>query len=256
VNAAMNGDPARRVLVLGASGVVGSVLCRLMVQEGWSVVGTTRTRGKDALLRAIGVEPVVLDAFDADAVRECVIAARASVVVHQLTDLPVGFDAKRHPDALARNARIREEGTRNLVAAAADSGVTRIVAQSIAFAYAPGATPFTEASPLVDENDPTPLGVTVRGVLALERQVLGGPFAGIVLRYGRFYGPGTGVEAPPSRGPVHVDAAADAARRAVTRGHAGVYNIADADGTVDASKARRELGWQPSFRMASGSAGP
>ena len=62
-------------------------------------------------------------------------------------------------------------------------------------------------------------------------------------------GPGTGSEAPPAGGPVHVDAAADAARRALTRGSPGIYNIAEEDGTVSSSKAARELGWRSDFRI-------
>jgi hypothetical protein len=48
---------------------------------------------------------------------------------------------------------------------------------------------------------------------------------------------------------VHVDAAADAARLAVTRGSKGVYNIAEEDGTVSSRKAAAEFGWRPDFRM-------
>src|SRR6202041_2326984 len=66
---------------------------------------------------------------------------------------------------------------------------------------------------------------TARGVLALERLVTGTPgFDGIVLRYGRFYGPGTWRTEAGGRGCLHVDAAAHAALLAVTRGAAGIYN--------------------------------
>ena len=92
-------------------------------------------------------------------------------------------------------------------------------------------------------------GLTARGVASLERQTLGGPFEGLVLRYGKLYGPGTGFDTPAAGGPLHVDAAADAARRAVTRGAPGVYNVAEEDGTVSSAKAARELGWHPDFRI-------
>ena len=84
---------------------------------------------------------------------------------------------------------------------------------------------------------------------SLEAQVLGAPFEGIVLRYGKLYGPGTGFDGAPTGGPVHVDAAADAARRAVNRGQAGVYNVAEADGTVCSDKAVEALGRIPGFRI-------
>ena len=74
-------------------------------------------------------------------------------------------------------------------------------------------------------------------MISLEQQVLGAKLEGIVLRYGKFYGPGTGFDVPPEGGPLHVDAAADAARRALTRGRPGTYNVAEDDGTVSIRKA-------------------
>ena len=84
---------------------------------------------------------------------------------------------------------------------------------------------------------------------SLERQVLEAPLAGIVLRYGMFDGPGTGFDAPVGPGSVHVDAAARAADLAVSRGSPGIYNVAEADGTVTTDKAVRELGWAPGWRL-------
>jgi hypothetical protein len=90
----------------------------------------------------------------------------------------------------------------------------------------------------------------VTGVLSLERQVLEAPLEGVVLRYGLFYGPRTGFDAPIAPGPVHVDAAAKAAQLAITRAQPGVYNVAEPDGTVDVEKATRVLGWDAGFRIA------
>jgi nucleoside-diphosphate-sugar epimerase len=150
---------------------------------------------------------------------------------------------------LPGNARLREAGTRNLVDACVAAGVQRVIAESIAFAYAPGPKPFDETAPLnVLAPDPT-AARTAAAVQVLEQLVLGGPFCGVVLRYGKLYGPGTWASTPPAGGPLHVDAAADAARRAITRG-AGIYNIAESDGTVSVEKAIRELEWTPTFRTA------
>jgi nucleoside-diphosphate-sugar epimerase len=123
-----------------------------------------------------------------------------------------------------------------------------MVAQSVAFAYAPGPLPYDEERPL-NLDDPV-FGPTARGVASLEQQVLAGPFTGIVLRYGKLYGPGTGFEQPAAGGPIHVDDAADAARRAAMRGKAGIYNIAEDDGTVRIGRAAAELGWTPGFRLS------
>jgi nucleoside-diphosphate-sugar epimerase len=237
----MANEPKQRILVAGAGGAVGRRLCRLLVADGWHVTGTTRSEEKVAALRALGVTPIVVDVFDAERLHKVVVEAQPSIVIHQLTDLPPGLDPAKMAEARIRNPRLREIGTRNLLAAAVAARATRMIAQSIAFAYAPGPQPYDEDAPL---------DIEARGVISLEQQVLAAPLEGIILRYGKFYGPGTGFDNPPSGGPVHVDAAADAARLAITRGLPGIYNIAEDDGTVSISKAVVELGWESNFRIA------
>jgi nucleoside-diphosphate-sugar epimerase len=229
-----------RILIAGATGAVGIPLSHLLVADGWQVTGTTRKPARAAELRALGVDPVVVNVFDADALRDAVLAAQPDVVIHQLTDLPPGLDPAQMEAGRVRNARIREEGTRNLVAAAIAAGAKRMIAQSIAFAYAPGPTPYHEDAPL----DPS-----ASAVASLEQQVLGAPLIGIVLRYARFYGPGTGFDKPAAGGAVHVEAAADAARRAVTQGAKGIYNIAEPCDTLSTAKAQADLAWSASFRL-------
>lgn len=238
----------RRVFVAGASGAVGWRLCRLLVDDGWRVTGTTRSAKKAEALQSMGVEPVIVDAFDAGALLDAVVTAAPEVVIHQLTDLPPALDPALMPDAMIRNARLRVTGTANLVAAAKAARVRRLIAQSIAFAYAPGPHPFREDAPLnIDDHT---FGTTARAVASLEQQVLSGPFDGFVLRYGRLYGPGTGFDSAGDKEcPLHVDAAADAARRAIDLGQPGVYNVAEEDGVVDSSKIRYALGWSDTFRI-------
>jgi nucleoside-diphosphate-sugar epimerase len=245
----MFGGPNRTVLVAGASGVIGRRLCRLLVEDGWSVVGMTRSEEKAKALAAMGVKPLVVDVFDAAKLKSAVVGAKPTIVVHMLTDLPPALAPAAMATARVRNTHIRDIGTRNLVAAAVAAGAQRMVAQSVCFAYAPGLMPYPEDRALnagsIAGND----GVLARGVIALERQVMGAPLTGVVLRFGKFYGPETGLDAPPAGGPVHVDAAPDAARRAVSRGKAGAYNIAEEDGAVLTSKARFDLDWRPGFRI-------
>jgi nucleoside-diphosphate-sugar epimerase len=237
-----------RVFLAGASGVVGRRLAVLLRDAKHEVAGTTRTPAKVRMLRALGVEPIMVDVFDADALAQAVATARPDVVVHQLTDLPSAPGTPGYPAAQQANHRLRIEGTRNLMQAAKMAGVRRAIAQSIAFVYALGGGAHAEDDPL----DLAAEGVrqlTVQGIVALEREVLATPgIDGIVLRYGYLYGPDTWYDAPPKPPSVHVDAAAHAALQAVSKG-AGVYNIAEDDGAVSSAKAKRELGFDPGFRL-------
>jgi nucleoside-diphosphate-sugar epimerase len=234
-----------RIFLAGASGVIGRRLTPLLLAHGHSVWGTTRSPGNVEFLRKLGARPVVVDVFDATAVLE----ARPEIVIHQLTDLALIQDPAQRSSALVRNARIREEGTRNLVVAARKAGARRLIAQSIAWAYAPGPRPFREDHPL-DLNGEGDRLVSVRGVEALERQVLGAsPLEGVVLRYGRLYGPGSGADTPPSPPAVHVDAAAYAALLALDHGQPGAFNVADPNDEVSTDKATAALGLRAAFRL-------
>jgi nucleoside-diphosphate-sugar epimerase len=239
----------RCIFLAGASGAIGRRLAPLLVASGWRVAGTTRSKEKAPLLRELGVEPVVVDVFDSQALRGIVADHRPEIVIHQLTDLPFALDAGKMTDALVRNARLRDEGTRNLVAAAVHAGARRLIVQSISFIYAEGPLPHSEEDPLLPETHPV-YGGTVTGVLSLERQTLAAPLEGIVLRYGLFYGPGTGFDAPIAPGSVHVDAAAKATELALTKAAPGIYNVAEPDGPVSSEKACRVLGWGAGWRAA------
>ena len=239
---------AGRIFLAGAAGAVGRRLVPLLREAGHVVFGTTRRTDRVAALEEAGATAVVVDVFDAARLTAAMVELRPDIVIHQLTDLPPGLDPARLAEALERNARIRIEGTRNLVAAALTSGVRRIIAQSIAWVYAPGPEPHREDDPL-DEGATGARTVTVGGVLALEKQVLHSPpLEGVVLRYGRFYGPGTGVEDRPAATAVHVDAAAHAAVLAIDKAAPGIFNIVEPDAAVSSDKARRELGWNSDFR--------
>jgi len=236
------------VFVAGASGVVGHRLLPLLRQDGHEIVATTRSPGKVDALRGLGATPVVVDVFDRAALEQAVRAAKPDVIIHQLTDLPDVRDPAKAAAEAEGNARLRRDGTRHLMDAARAAGVKRVIAQSIAWLYAAGQGPRSEADPLVAVEDPA--AVSVAGVVALERAVLNTPGVdGLVLRYGRFYGPGTWTLTPSGTSPLHVDAAAQAARLAVSRGEPGVYNVAEDDGTVRTEKARRVLGFDPGFRV-------
>src|SRR5258705_9512464 len=126
-----------RVFVAGASGAIGRRLVPSLVEAGPDVTGMTRTADKTESLSAAGCEPVVCDALDPDAVRDAVAGAKPEVVVHELTAIPPAFNPRRMAEEFEPTNRLRTDGTRHLVDAATAAGARRIVAQSIAFAYAP-----------------------------------------------------------------------------------------------------------------------
>jgi nucleoside-diphosphate-sugar epimerase len=237
-----------RIFLAGASGAIGRRLMPLLMSAGHQVIGMTRSPEMARELEAAGVHYAVVDVYDAESLRHVVMDARPDVVMHQLTDLPrVLSDEAQLAAAYPRNARIRTEGTRNLVAAANAASARRFIVQSVAFAYAPGAEPHSETDPLNLVDGPRL--VTVRAAADMEQQVLASGMEPIVLRYGLLYGPGTWTEGPARKPPLHVDAAAQAALLAVTCRTTGIFNIADDDGTVSIEKARKELSFDPAFRI-------
>lgn len=246
---------SHRILLAGASGVIGRRLIPLLRDAGHRVVGTTKSEEKVDVLRELGAEPLVLDVFDAAGLSRAIGAAAPDVIIHQLTDLPTGLDPSRMKEAIVRNARIRDEGTRNLVHASIAAGATKLIAQSIAWAYAPGPEPHVEDDPL-DLDAEGDRSVTVQGVAALERWTLESPpLLGIVLRYGQLYGPGTGFDAPKHPIPLHVDAAAYAALFAVDVASSGVFNIVEPNQSVATEKARTKLGWRAGLRLPASRSG-
>jgi nucleoside-diphosphate-sugar epimerase len=236
-----------KIFLAGAGGAMGRKLTPLLRAVGHTVIGTTRSADKANGVRALGAEPVVVDVFDADALTRAVTAAAPDAIIHQLTDLPFAPGTPQYEEGIARNVRLRVEGTRNLVAAALAADVKRMVAQSIAFAYAP-------ADGMRVESDPLNVGVegvvgqSAQAAAALEQAVLGLP-EGIVLRFGYFYGPGTWYDTPTRAPSVHIEAAARAAMQALTKGKPGIYNVAEDGPAVSSEKAKQDFGFDPQGRI-------
>ena len=238
-----------RLFLAGATGVIGRRLLPRLIAAGHEVTAMTRREERAADLRAVGAAPVVCDVFDAGALRAAVAAAQPEVVVHELTDLPPALDPRKMEKQVAGNDRIRTEGTRNLVAASVAAGARRMVAQSIAFAYAPTGDGLKREEDDLWDEAPWPWSRSVEALHELEEAVTQTEgISGLVLRYGFFYGPGSSYgsggfwdrEVRRRRSPVvgkgsgtfsfiHVDDAADATVAAVERGAPGIYNIVDDD---------------------------
>jgi nucleoside-diphosphate-sugar epimerase len=256
-----------RIFLAGASGVIGRPLVRALVAAGHEVTGTTRKQDRVAEIEGAGATAAVVDALDAQALKEAVGAARPEVVVHELTALPAKLDP-REPGVYDANNRIRREGTANLVAAAQAAGARRMVAQSIAFVYAPVGDWVKDEEAEVIKVDGT-FGEAVAATMDLERQILSAEgIDGLVLRYGFFYGPGSSYasdgyqasEVLKRRFPIvgggdgtfsfiHVDDAVTATLCAVERGAPGVYNVTD-----DEPAPIRE--WVPAYAQAIGAKPP
>src|SRR5205809_4485971 len=119
-----------RVFVTGATGALGRHLVPALVAAGHEVTATTRTPGKAGRLREVGAEPAIVDGLDREAVIAAVRAAAPEVIVHQMTAL-ADMRSLRNPDRLfAATNELRVRGTDNLLAAAAEAGTRRVIAQS------------------------------------------------------------------------------------------------------------------------------
>jgi nucleoside-diphosphate-sugar epimerase len=235
-----------RVFVAGATGVIGTPLVPQLLKEGHEVTAMTRSVLRAAQLEALGAHPVVCDVFDAEGVRAAMADASPEAVIHQLTALPARLDWG-DPNVFDANNRVRIEGTRVLVDAALATGARRVVAQSIAFAYAPTGDRVKEEDAALFLDATPPFGGAVAAIVELEQRVTGTPrIEGLVLRYGMLYGPGTyydrrgstaadilAAAVPLVQGAtgmyswLHVEDAASAAVAALVRGAPGIYNVVD-----------------------------
>ncbi len=258
-----------RVFLAGATGAIGRQLVPQLLAAGHEVTGMTRSAARAEELRSAGAEAAVADALDRDAVIEAVRQARPDAIVHQLTAIPALIDPRRIERDFVLTDRLRTEGTHNLLAGAREAGAGRVVAQSIAFVYAPGPNGalHVESDPLIDAAQaPKSFRRTAGAVAELERSVLGAD--GIVLRYGYFYGPGSSIARDggmadalrkrriPIVGPgtgvwsfIHVEDAARATVAALDRDGPAVYNIVDEQPAPVAE-------WLPAFAQAVGAPRP
>jgi len=233
------------IFLAGASGAIGRPLTSMLVAAGYEVTGTARSQDGAAMITAAGARAAIVDVFDFADLKAAMVASQPDVVIHQVTDLSTNPGESLTDEHLERNARVREIGTSNLVEATLAVGARRLVAQSIAWLYLPGPEPHTEEETIVPA-DPATMNRTRKAVIDLERMVTRDPrFEGIVLRYGRLYGPGTWRDAPDVPPTVHVHDAARAAVLAVEHGEPGIYNIACDCTQISNAKARRLLGWLP-----------
>ena len=240
-----------RILVAGASGVIGSPLVAALIAAGHEVLGTTRRQQHIGRISQLGARVVLMDALDAASVDSAIEVSDPDVIIHELTDLA--------DHDYSANERLRARGTANLVAAALDLGIERVIGQSISWAYCGGDGPASEDELLAIGDDGQPL---YPGVDALEREIARLPI-GVVLRYGLLYGPGTSFAPGSSQYQdaafgridaasnhtsfLHIDDAVSATVAALDW-PAGQYNIVDDEPTTVAE-------WGPLYARFAGFAG-
>jgi nucleoside-diphosphate-sugar epimerase len=237
-----------RVFVAGATGAIGKQLVPRLVAAGHEVHGMTRSASNKAMLDELGAVPVVADALDPQRVAEAVGAAGPDVIVHQLT--AIGAVDTRHMERdFALTNRLRTEGTDHLLAAGKAVGVRRFVAQSNAIVYGRTGAAVQSEEGAFDPSPASTMRANQEAIRHLEAAVVGAGWTeGIALRYGWFYGPGTGI-APGGEVPelirrrrfplvgdggavwsfIHVADAAEATVAAIEHGRRGVYNVVDDD---------------------------
>jgi 2-alkyl-3-oxoalkanoate reductase len=261
-----------KVFVAGASGAVGKRLVPLLVESGYDVVAMTRSPEKEAALGEMGAEPVVADGLDRAAVRKAVMRSEPEVVVHEMTALAEMTNVRNFDKEFALTNRLRTEGTNHLLEAATTVGARRLIAQSYGNWYErTGSRAGTEEDPL-DPHPPAKQRRSREAIRRLEEAVVGAEeIEGIALRYGSFYGPGTGISEDgeiaalvrkrrlPIVGDgggvssfVHVDDAAAATVAAIEHGAPGVYNVCDDEPVAVADwlpDLARVLGAKPPRRI-------
>lgn len=235
-----------KIFVAGATGAIGRPLITGLLAQGHEVVALTRTLEKARTLAQQGVEAVIADVFDADAVQVAINDAQPEVVIEQLTSLPKTYTPESMQATGELNKRIRLEGGANVLAAAQSAGVRRYLRQSIAFWAVPGIGLANEETPLSLDASPA-VAADAHTVTELEQRLLETPnLEGIILRYGFLYGPGTwfapdGDVAKQVRQQqfpivgsgegvwswVHIEDVAAATVAAVEQGNPGIYLITD-----------------------------
>ncbi len=232
-----------RVLVVGATGVIGSQLVPQLVAAGHQVSATTRSPAKVAGLRAAGAQPLVLDGLDGAAVGQAVAQAAPEVIVDEMTAIPRNISFRKFEQTFAATNELRTTGLDHLLAAAAAQGVRRFIAQSYTgwTNARTGSAVKTEEDPL-DADPPASMRATMDAIRYLEHAVTSAGVDGLALRYGNLYGPGASdvIVAMMRRRQVpiigggagvwsflHVTDAAAATVAAVRAGQPGIYNIVD-----------------------------
>ena len=168
-----------KVMVVGATGVLGRNVIPRLVERGHAVHAVVRRDEQARFLQHAGANPIEGDIFDVDSLRRATHGC--DIALHLATAIP-----KPGEHDWSLNDRIRREGTRNLLDAAAANGVKRYIQQSIALLYG------DNGHDLVNETAPLRPAPVIQSASDMEAMVRAAALDWCILRGGLFYGPGTG----------------------------------------------------------------
>jgi nucleoside-diphosphate-sugar epimerase len=171
-----------RVVVIGATGVIGRHLVPRLVEYGHEVRAIVLHPERAAWLSVLGVEVVPGNILDRPTLQGSVHGYEMAI------NLATSVPRPGQPGDYSMNDRIRREGTRNFLDACIDGGADRFIQQSITFLYGDhGAQLMTEDMPL----QPPPVA---QSAVEMEDIVRAAGLDWLILRGGALYGPGTGRE--------------------------------------------------------------
>jgi nucleoside-diphosphate-sugar epimerase len=228
-----------KVLIAGATGVLGRRMVKQFLERGHDVVGLARSDKAKRSVDSLGARGLVADIFDADSIAKAV--GQADIVTHAATSIPV--KAKTTLADWAMNDRLRREGTRALTEASHKLGARTYIQQSIVWAARPEDDSFFDETTKVEKPGELYRSALEGENIALETCGKHG-FNVAVLRCGGFYsadarhtrmlaeglikrrlpliGGGKAVQAN-----IHVEDAANAFVTAAEAGKSGLWHVTD-----------------------------
>jgi nucleoside-diphosphate-sugar epimerase len=237
-----------RVFVAGSSGAIGRLLVPELVKEGHSVTALVRSAARAEILHGTGAHTVVADPLDRTALTSAVTSTKPDAIIHQLTALAHAGNFKKLDEEFALTNRFRTEVTDTLIAAGRAIRIRRLIAQSFCgWPYSRTGGPVKDEEDPLDPNPPAAFRQTLAAIRHLEAAVADATdINAVALRYGLFYGPGTGFAKDGTvtdlvrkrRMPIvgngggiwsfiHVQDAVSATIAALARGAPGIYNVVD-----------------------------
>ncbi|HYX20561.1 MAG TPA: NAD(P)-dependent oxidoreductase [Thermoanaerobaculia bacterium] len=173
-----------KILITGATGVVGRRLVPILVGEGHSVVAMLHSPRSRAALELVGAAPVECDFSDVPSLRRAAFGCDA--VVNLATHMPAGTLQMLRRSSWQENDAIRTRGSSNLVDAALAEGVGRFVQESFAPLYPDRGDRWIDEAVALR---PIRYNRSVCDAEASAARFTKAGGAGVVLRFAAFYGP-------------------------------------------------------------------